>query len=77
MHFCLCVETAGINLFLSSSSIIVTIAGKWVTPREQCVRAKGKGDLETFWLSISEGKGCGRENIPIHEVDFTERNKEL
>jgi hypothetical protein len=55
----------------------VTIAGKWVTPREQCVRAKGKGDLETFWLSISEEKGCGRENIPIHEVDFTERNKEL
>ena len=33
-------------------------AGKsqWVTPREETVVAKGKGELQTYWVSLSSGR---------------------
>eukprot|EP00339_Tiarina_fusa_P009126 CAMPEP_0117078732 /NCGR_PEP_ID=MMETSP0472-20121206/55519_1 /TAXON_ID=693140 ORGANISM="Tiarina fusus, Strain LIS" /NCGR_SAMPLE_ID=MMETSP0472 /ASSEMBLY_ACC=CAM_ASM_000603 /LENGTH=778 /DNA_ID=CAMNT_0004805609 /DNA_START=94 /DNA_END=2428 /DNA_ORIENTATION=- len=30
--------------------------GKWVTPREEKVLAKGKGELQTYWISLSSGR---------------------
>ena len=31
---------------------------KWVTPREEMIQAKGKGELQTYWISLSSGRAA-------------------
>jgi class 3 adenylate cyclase len=57
---------------------LLSAAGKshWVTPREDTVMVKGKGQLETYWLamqsdgtaSVSSGSRVGSESTDIKDV---------
>jgi class 3 adenylate cyclase len=43
---------------------LLIAAGKshWVTPREETVAVKGKGQLQTFWLTMRSNTGTASEN---------------
>jgi Adenylate and Guanylate cyclase catalytic domain len=49
---------------------LLIAAGKssWITPREETVVAKGKGEMCTFWLTIGSSAG-GRSEAPSDHSD--------
>jgi hypothetical protein len=58
------------------------ITGDWITQREISVKAKGKGDLNTYWFQKSHEKGLnelcddghyGKVKLQINELELTER----
>ena len=44
---------------------LLTLAGKahWITKRDDTVYAKGKGALETYWLSLENGPKCSEMDV--------------
>lgn len=45
-----------IHLSADTASLLIAVGkGKWITPRESKIVAKGKGEMQTFWLSIGAG----------------------
>jgi hypothetical protein len=59
------------------------ITGDWITQREISVKAKGKGDLNTFWFKKSHEKGLnercddfhhGKMKLQINELELNERS---
>jgi hypothetical protein len=37
--------------------------GKWVSPRQEKIHAKGKGEMQTFWISTSSNAGSQRGSV--------------
>ena len=49
-----------IQISQQTADILISAGkGHWVKPREDAVRAKGKGVLNTFWLTLEGKKGLG------------------
>ena len=44
---------------------LLTLGGKahWLTKRDDTVYAKGKGALETYWLSLDKGLTCSEMDV--------------
>lgn len=64
---------AGMIQLSQQTADILTAAGKghWITPREEAVVAKGKGELATYWLQISFGGSQGTASL-CSETEWTE-----
>ena len=58
-----------------STAEYLTRSGKqhWIVPREDAVRAKGKGILKTYWLNPTGGSGgdsaAGSDNVTAESLD--------
>ena len=55
----------------TADHLIAAGMSSWITPREDLVEAKGKGEMRTFWLSVSRPKEEVPSRMPI------ERSSEL
>ena len=62
-------EKNRVQLSKSTADLLIE-AGKsyWVKPREDLVHAKGKGQVQTFWLVESRGRGVHANNSINHET---------
>jgi Adenylate and Guanylate cyclase catalytic domain len=45
--------------------------GKWCVPRKDKVVAKGKGELETYWLLLDSGRVCDNTQIVDDGIECT------
>lgn len=62
-------ERGRIHLSQDTADLLVK-AGKqkWVTPREDIIEAKGKGQMQTFWLATTAG-GSDRHTASMHSSE--------
>lgn len=61
-----------IQLSQQTADILIAAGkGHWITPREEAVVAKGKGELATYWLQISFGGSQGTASL-CSETEWTE-----
>ena len=58
-----------IHLSSTTASLLIE-AGKekWIVPREDLIHPKGKGEMQTYWLSLSSNSGSARGSS-IHNCD--------
>jgi 3'5'-cyclic nucleotide phosphodiesterase len=61
-------EKGKIQVSAQTAALLVESGRNWTIPREEKVLAKGKGELQTFWLEISSGSDT---------MSYTEEGDEL
>lgn len=64
-----------IHMSKQTADLLTSVGkGKWVVPREDKIVAKGKGELETYWLVLrcDDGNKCG--SVSGSSSDYAERD---
>ena len=81
MNTCSRMESNGIKnrIHVSKETADLVIAAgkeKWIMPREEKIYAKGKGDLQTFWLDMRKARqgSCSGSNTSDAESDVSSKN---
>ncbi len=57
--------------------LIAAGKSKWLTPRKEKVVAKGKGEMQTYWVAVGNSKKKSSEGETSTETDESDQSNQL